>query len=227
MARLKLTRDQLALFLKDHESIKQFEKLFSTVDESQVLVDTLVAEAKATEALVQVQELRQIVDQLLAAPPPREYRRSRYGQFTDTTTQTVSDPDTPKAITYNTTDFSNGVYLRSGNSEIEVDTEGLYNFQFSVQLDKTSGGTAYFWIWPRVNGTDVPNSASAVQIQGNDAELILSANFFLDLKANDYVQFMFAVSDISVEMKTFASAAFRPASPSIIVNVSNNIKGLQ
>ena len=33
-SRLGLTRDQLAVFLKDHEQIIQFEKLFSTVDES-------------------------------------------------------------------------------------------------------------------------------------------------------------------------------------------------
>lgn len=32
-SRLGLTRDQLAVFLKDHEQIIQFEKLFSTVDE--------------------------------------------------------------------------------------------------------------------------------------------------------------------------------------------------
>ena len=33
-SRLGLTRDQLSVFLKDHEQIIQFEKLFSTVDES-------------------------------------------------------------------------------------------------------------------------------------------------------------------------------------------------
>ena len=30
--KLGLTRDQLATFLQDHEQIRQFEKLFSTVD---------------------------------------------------------------------------------------------------------------------------------------------------------------------------------------------------
>jgi hypothetical protein len=31
-SRLGLTRDQLAVFLNDHEQIRQFEKLFDTVD---------------------------------------------------------------------------------------------------------------------------------------------------------------------------------------------------
>lgn len=56
--RLGLTRDQLAVFLKDHEQIIQFEKLFSTVDSSSsdaTIVDVeliaQLAQATANEAV--------------------------------------------------------------------------------------------------------------------------------------------------------------------------------
>lgn len=175
----------------------------------------------------QIAELQKQVEGLQVTPPPREFKRARYGQFLDTTAQTAAAINTAYAITYNTTDISNGVYLGSPASRIYVDEPAIYNFLFSVQLDKTSGGVASFWIWPRVNGVDVPNSASQIRIQGNDAEIFSSAGFFFSLNAGDYVEFMFAVSDTSVELASFPATAFYPAIPSIIVTVTDNIQGVQ
>lgn len=182
-------------------------------------------ENKANQALALLGQLTAAVEGLQMSPVRVPPRRTRFGSFLDTTDQTALAANTAQAITFNTTDLSSGVFLRSpSTSEIEVDTEGVYNLQFSVQLDKTSGGTANFWIWPRVNGVDVPNSASQVQIQGNNAEIFTAANFFFDLKAGDYIELMFAVSDVSVRLEHFAASAFHPAIPSIIVTVSNNIR---
>lgn len=279
--KLGLTRDQLAMFLKDHEQIKQFESLFDIAntaapdkidsidteaanasalandalssvhklaqdaaissaiadikaEESLLRLDKFVnetsvslavVEAKTMQAMDLIKQMSSDLDVLQMLPAQKPLKRTRYGQFYDTTTQTAAAINTAYAITYNTTDLSYGVFLRPGNSEVQIDTEGVYNFQFSVQIDKTSGGTASFWIWPRVNGVDVSNSASQIRIQGNDAEIFSAANFFLDLKANDYVQFMWAVSDTSVQLQYFAAAAPVPAIPSIILTVSNNIRG--
>ena len=183
-----------------------------------------VLEARNNQALALINKLQNEVEALQLQPARQPSKRSRYGQFQDTTTQIAAAINTPQAITYNATDISSGVFLRAGNSEIQVDTEGLYNFQFSIQLDKSAGGTGLFWIWPRVNGVDVLSSASQVRIQGNDAEIFSAANFFFDLKSGDYVQFMFAVDSLSVELKTFPATAFHPAVPSIIVTVSDNIR---
>jgi hypothetical protein len=63
--RLNLTRDQLAAFLTDQQQIRQFELLFSTVDELQVIVGTDfeyqadTAAATANEALAQIAALAQ------------------------------------------------------------------------------------------------------------------------------------------------------------------------
>ena len=63
--RLNLTRDQLAAFLTDQQQIRQFELLFSAVDELQVIIGTDfeyqadTAAATANEALAQLSALAQ------------------------------------------------------------------------------------------------------------------------------------------------------------------------
>ena len=274
-SRLNLTRDQLATFLKDHEQIRQFERLFADVNqlEPTTLVDLAItastagqqavealdaafttaqeaavtsasAEAKAQAALDQIaalqrdlgpsasvlltllEALRRDVEGLQMLPPPRERKRTRYGQFYDTTIQTVGTVNTATPVTFNNTDISSGVRLRSpSTSEIEVDTEGLYDFQASIQIDTTSGGTDLLWFWFRKNGTDIANSAFQVQIQGNNAELLQSFNLFIDMKAGDYVELMWASDDLNAELATFSASGFYPAIPSVILTVSNNIRG--
>jgi len=274
-SRLNLTRDQLATFLKDHEQIRQFERLFALADTiapdvvvevstaagiaqatavqavgmalqtaQDAAVASAAAEAKAQVALDQIAALqadlgpsaaelqtllaalRTEVEGLQMTPPPVPKRRTRYGQFYDTTTQTAALASTAYAITFNTTDISNGVRLRSpSTSEIEVDTEGLYNFQASIQLDCTGGSNREVWVWVRKNGTDIPNSAFYVTIQNNNSELLQAFNLFVDMKAGDYVQFMWAVGNTAARLETFAASAFAPAVPSIILTVSNNIRG--
>jgi len=161
----------------------------------------------------------------LSPPVTPQLKRARYGSFFDTTTQLGTTINTAKAITFNTTDLSNGVYLGTPTSRVYVDTPGIYNYDMSFQLDKTSGGVGNFYIWFRLNGVDVANSASYIRIQGNNAEIFSSLNYFFDLNAGDYVEIMFSVSDLSVELAAFAAAAPVPAIPSIILTVANNIEG--
>ena len=255
--RLNLTRDQLAAFLTDQQQIRQFELLFSTVDQLQVIVGTdfefqadtaaatanealaqlaalaqesaincALAENKANQALELLDNLTKAVEGLQMAPPPREFKRSRYGSFYDTTTQTATTINTAKAITFNNTDLSNGVYLGTPTSRVYVDTPGIYNFDTSFQLDKTAGGTGLFYLWFRLNGVDVPDSASQIRIQGNNAEIFSSLNYFFDLNAGDYVEIMYSVDDLSVQILAEAAAAPHPGIPSIILTVANNIEGV-
>jgi hypothetical protein len=233
-SKLNLTRDQLASFLQDHEQVRQFERLFSNVRELEptTLVDLAIAagtaDQKATEALDAVEQMRTALELLATAPPPREFKRSRYGSFYSTATQTATTINTATGVTLNTTDLSSGVFLSgSPQTRINVDTDGIYNLQLSVQLDKTSGGTAEFYIWFRKNGADVTDSASQIRIQGNNAEIFSALNYFFSLKAGDYVEIMFSVSDLSAQLLAVPAAAPHPGIPSIIVTVSNNIQGFQ
>jgi len=202
----------------------------SKANQALALIDNLrkaVEGLQITPTLELVDNLKKAVEGLQMTPPPREFKRARYGSFYDTTTQLATVINTATAITFNTTDLSQGVYIGGTTSRIIVDSEGIYNFDTSFQLDKTSGGTAEFYFWFRLNGVDVPDSASHIRIQGNNAEIFSSLNYFFDLKANDYVEMIFSVDDLSVELKAIAASAPVPSIPSIILTVNNNIEGVQ
>jgi hypothetical protein len=220
---------------KANQALELIDNLNKAVEGLQItpaleLIDNL---RKAVEGLQMnpplelIDNLRKTVEGLQMIPPPREFKRARYGSFYDTTTQLATVINTATAITFNNTDLSNGVFIGSPASRIVVDTEGIYNFDTSFQIDKTSGGVENFFFWFRLNGVDVPDSASQIRIQGNNAEIFGSLNYFFDLKSNDYVELIFSVSDLSVELKSFVAAPPVPSIPSIILTVSNNIGGFQ
>lgn len=234
---LRLTRDQLAKFLPDHEAIRRFEKLFSIVETVAPDVINEVnnaaenAGSRATQALGEISRMANALEMLALAPQsqlttpdfieraPTELTPARYGSFFDTTTQTAAAINTAYAMTFDNTDLSFGVYRGATTSQIFVTNPGIYNIQFSAQLDNTSGGNHLVYIWMRVNGVDVPNSASELRLKGNDGELIAAWNFFENLKAGDYFQLMWSVSDTAVQITAIAAAAPVPAIPSVILTV--------
>jgi hypothetical protein len=148
------------------------------------------------------------------------YIRFPYGAFHDTTTQTAAATGTAYAVTFNSTDLSNDVSIGSPTSKIVVANAGIYNFQFSLQLDKASGAAGHTYIWARVNGVDVPYSASEVAIQGTTAEAIPAWNFVLPMNATDYFQLMWSVDDTNIQLKAVAAAAPVPAIPSVILTAT-------
>ena len=148
------------------------------------------------------------------------YIRFPYGAFHDTTTQTAAATGTAYAVTFNATDLANEVTIGSPTSRIVVSNAGIYNFQFSLQLDKASGASGHTYIWARVNGSDIANSASEVAIQGTTAENVAAWNFVLPMNANDYFQLMWSVDDTNIQIKAVAAAAPVPAIPSVILTTT-------
>lgn len=76
--RLKLTRSQLAAFLKDPEAIRQFEKLFAVADADIPSITILIEEAStaassamatATQAVDTIESLRDELELAALAPP--------------------------------------------------------------------------------------------------------------------------------------------------------------
>ena len=191
----------------------------------EALTGLVAVEARASYALAAIDRLRQDVEGLQCLPPPREPLRSRLGSFYDTTTQTAAATGTAYAMTFNTTDLSRGVYIGSPTSRIYVDEPAVYDIQFSAQVDNTSGGDHLAYIWLRLNGVNVPNSAGQVRAKGTTGELVVAWNYFIDLKSNDYIELMWSVSDTAVQLTASGAVAPHPGIPSVILTVSNNIEG--
>jgi len=173
----------------------------------------------------QVDELAKQVEALALEPPTTpQLARYAYGSFYDTTTQTAAAINTAYAMTFNTTDLSNGVYIGSPTSRVYVDRGNVYNLQFSAQMDNTSGGSHLIYIWLRVNGVDVPNTAGQIRLKGTDGELVSAWNFLYSLNAGDYFELMWSVSDTSVEITASGAVAPHPGIPSVILTVTDNIR---
>ena len=147
---------------------------------------------------------------------------SRNGVFYNTTTQTAAAINTAYPITLNTTDITDGVYIGATTSQVFVDRIGIYNFQFSAQLVKASAGAGNVFIWYRLNGVNVANSAGKVTLAGSSAAVVAAWNYVVKLNAGDYFELVFSTDDTGCQIVAAAAAAPAPAIPSVILTVTDN-----
>jgi hypothetical protein len=148
-----------------------------------------------------------------------------YGSFSDTTTQVAASIDVAYGMVFNTTDSSNGVSIGSPTSRLVADFQGVYNVQFSAQLDKSSGSAAKIYIWLRKNGTNVPNTTTVVTLQGSSAKAVAAWNYIVQLDPAQYVELMWATDDTDVKILAATATSVWPAIPSVIATVTqvNNL----
>ena len=148
-----------------------------------------------------------------------------YGAFQDSTDQAAASTTAAYAITYNTTDYANGITL-TNSSRLNVSNPGVYNIQFSIQFANDDTQIQDDDVWFRKNGTDVAGSNSKFSVPnshgGTDGHLIAALNFFIELAANDYVEIMWATSStlVTIEHLAAQTTPTRPATPSVIVTMT-------
>jgi hypothetical protein len=146
--------------------------------------------------------------------------RPDYGNFYDSTTQLQTAVNTPKAVQFNTTNESFGITKNAGGTTFTCTKAGLYNFQFTLQVDKLNSSENNIWIWYRVNGVDVAGSTSKLSIKGSNTYLVPSSNFTKAMDENDYFQLMWAVDSTDVRLSPPAPTGFCPTSISASLNIS-------
>jgi hypothetical protein len=145
-----------------------------------------------------------------------------WGAFYSTQDQIAASTTVAYPLTLNNTDpDSSGVSIVS-NSRITFANAGVYNIEFSAQVDRISGsGVDTVDIWFRKNGTDIPESNTVVTVSGgaSAAKTVAAWNYMLDLSASDYVELVWRTSDINLEFthEPAKTSPTRPAVPSLIV----------
>ena len=123
-----------------------------------------------------------------------------------------------------TTELSSGVVL-SANTRFVVQNEGVYNIQFSAQLQQLNNVDSAISIWFRKNGTDIPRTNTELAIdknQGGTSKLVAAWNVVESLTANQYIEIMWSSPDTSMEIlwEAAKTGPTRPVTPSIIVTVT-------
>lgn len=175
--------------------------------------------------LVYFRKLTNILATVLG-PRGGKYLNLPYGAFQDSTDQTAANTTTAYAITFDTTDYSNGITL-SNTSRMNVSQGGLYNVQFSIQFKNTTNDTQDVEVWFRKNGTDIAKSNSRFGLSqrksaGDPSHTVAALNYFVDLAENDYLQLMWRPSDVGVSIEQYpaGTSPTRPAIPSVIATMS-------
>jgi hypothetical protein len=160
--RLNLTRDQLASFLQDFEQIKQFEKLFSTVDTiNTVTLDEIgisadSAFATANEALAQISALSSQTEFLALAPPGLSGTVTSVGLSGGTTGLTVSGAN--PITTSGTFTLGGTLAVANGGTGQTSYTDG------QLLIGNTTGNTLTKTTLTAGSGVTITNGAGSITI---------------------------------------------------------------
>lgn len=142
------------------------------------------------------------------------------------TTDKTFTANTATQITFDQNDYLNGC-TNDGTDGITVNYNGLYNYQFSVQLKNTDTQIHSAWIWLRVNNVDVPGTGSKFDVisshGGTPGYVIAACNFYVDAVAGDTIEMWAAVNNTAVTFEAEAaqtSPFAMPAIPSVVATLT-------
>jgi hypothetical protein len=149
-------------------------------------------------------------------------KQFNYGQFSSTQTQSGS-ADTAYSMTFNTTDFSQGVSLVAG-SRITVANTGIYNIQFSSQLHTTANQAVDFSIWFAITGSNIANSNTDFSIEkiAGGGFGVAALNFLTQIQSGSYVELKYSKTTLEGQLQAKGTQASpsRPSTPSAIVTIT-------
>jgi len=147
-----------------------------------------------------------------------------YGTFEERADITFATANTPQILDLSESEYTVGMSLAS--NRITVSYAGVYDLDVSALFVNTSVQIHESYIWVRVNGTDVPHSAtkfSVVESHGGvDGYMPININHPLELDANDYVEVVASVDDTGIYLENYVAQTtpfVRPAIPALMVNL--------
>ena len=158
----------------------------------------------------------QILNSTLPAP---------YGEFISTQDQSGS-ANTAHVVKHDTTNMNYECYL-TGSGGIGVSRSGRYSVITSIQFVHTSGGTDTITSWYRVNGVNAANSATDLELKGNNAKDLYVVNYFVSLNAGDVFELMWSGTSANtiLDFTATRTSPTRPAVPSVITTIQQIAEG--
>jgi hypothetical protein len=150
--------------------------------------------------------------------------RLPYGAFSSDQSQSTT-ANTAALMTLNTTDFSNGVTI--ANSKITVANAGIYNLQFSAQVQNLDNAPQDLFIWLKQNGTDITGSTGKVGMParksaGVPSHDIKGWNYIVSMAANDYIEIYWSptIATVTIEYYAASGTPTKPSTQSVVATMS-------
>lgn len=151
------------------------------------------------------------------------YLNNPYGAFESTVDQAAASANTAYAMTFNTTDYANGVSIAS-NSRITVIDSGIWNLQWSGQFENPDSQDHDARVWLKINGTVVVGSTGFFAVPSKhgstNGHALIGWNYFLSLNANDYVELWWETDSTQVTIQSYAAAGNYPSTASLIATMT-------
>lgn len=213
-SRLNLTRDQLATFLKDHEQIRQFERLFADVNqlEPTTLVDLAITASTAGQQAVEALDaLNRIANalEMLAAAPVIEHNNSVVTDYVD---HRIGAPD-PAAV-------PGRVYWSDDDATLDLHLLGGVNYQFGQQLDFYPKNTSGVQIdkGMAVMATGVIGSSTKLTCARAVANGTVAAQYMLGIATQDIPDNSFGYVAWFGSIRSFNTTGANKTVPEVWVN---------
>lgn len=141
-----------------------------------------------------------------------------YGSYYTTASITLT-ANTSQSLNFTTVDAQSGFTLSGSNNEqIKATNAGVYNLQFSAQLDQ-GANSANYYIWLKKNGSNVADTAGKSTLASNHS-MISAWNYVVSLAANDTLEIVIQSDANNSSVAYIAASGNIPAAPSVIATIT-------
>ena len=167
----------------------------------------------------------QWINQAQTAATPLGY----FGQAFDYNIQTAVTNNIGVPIIFGTSDLSNGISVVSNGTaltRIFFANSGIYNLQFSVQIQNLANAPEDVHIWLRLNGADIVGSTGVVGMQsrkstGVASHTITGWNYLLDVTGGQFYELIWSTTNVAnVDLRFYASTVNHPSTASTLFTVT-------
>jgi hypothetical protein len=162
-----------------------------------------------------------------ATPTPLGY----YGAWQDNFTQTAALSNVGYPLIFRTVDLENQVRVVTNGTEltrITFDNTGIYNLQFSIQVQNTDNAQHDLTVWIRKNGVDVFGSSGFISVParksagaGNEGHGVYGWNYLLSVVAGEYYEIVWSTNNAThVTIQYYPGANPPPSTASVLATVT-------
>lgn len=155
----------------------------------------------------------------LLDPQGGQYLDNPNGLFFCIENQTLAATNTATEICFKETYLSNGV-IKTDDTEITCVVPGIYNFQFSGQLESTNSSAKNVYVWIQRDGVDIGYSTHAYTVSGVNAQFEISWNFNIDMQPEQTLKLIWAADNTNVQLTSTAATTPHPGIPAAVLAVS-------
>ena len=126
----------------------------------------------------------------------------------------------PTVFQFEAVGFEKGLHTNGGNTQMVIETTGIYEVWYSLQVHSVVSQDIFTYIWLRVNGNDIANSNGRIETKSNTSDSLPIVPYILSLNVGDTVSFVAQNNRYDGNIQALAiTGTPGPDVPSIIVGI--------